>query len=291
LCDPPAVPGIVRLAAALLLACAAASPARGEAAAPARRVVSMNPSLTAILLALGARDAIVGVDEWSARSQPGLDGVPRVGGLANPDLEGVVALRPDLVVLVASFEQRDFRARLAEVGIPVRELSPTAFDEVLESILALGDAVGRGAAAEERVAAIRRARREVEAAVSGRPRPRTVLVLQREPLFVVGRSNFIDEMLGSAGGQNLGAELGDSYPRVALEWLAARAPEVILDSTTDPTPAREYWQRLPSLPAVRSERVVELGPGVATLPGPWLDRALWTLARALHGDALGRDAP
>jgi len=61
---------------------------------------------------------------------------------------------------------------------------------------------------------------------------------------------------------------------------------VLLDSSRDATPAAEYWKRLPSLPAVRAERVVGLSPGAATLPGPWLDRGLWILARALHGDAL-----
>ena len=284
------------LAAGLALAACLVPAASGRAEealarGPAERVVSLNPSLTAVLLAIGARERLVGVDDYSARSQPGLEGLPRVGGLATPDLEAVVALRPDLVALVTSFEQRHFRARLREVGIPVLELNPYTFEEVLGSIRRLGEAVGRGDAAAERVAAIERARREVEAAVAGRPRPRVVLVIQREPLFLVGRGSFIDEMLRAAGAENLGAELDERYPRVALEWLVARAPEVILDAADDPAPAAEFWSRLPSLPAVRDGRVVGLGPGTTTLPGPWLDRALWTLARALHGDDAGRAAP
>jgi len=254
------------------------------------RVVSMNPSLTAILLALGAGEVLVGVDAYSARSQPQVEDLPRVGGLADPDLEAVVALRPELVVLVPSFEQRDFRVRLRELGIPVRAFDPKSFDEVLATIGALGEAVGREQAAAGRVEAIRRARREVRAAVAERPRPRTVLVLQRDPLFVVGRGSFIDQMLGAAGAENLGAELDAAYPRVTLEWLVAGAPEVILDASADARPAAEYWSRLPSLPAVREGRVVALGPGVATLPGPWLDRALWELARGVHGEALDSGA-
>ena len=271
-----------------------AQPRRSEVAQAsevARRVVSMNPSLTAMLLALGAREQIVGVDDWSGESGEELEGLPRVGGLSNPSLESVVALEPDLVVLVPSFEQRDFRARLGEVGIPVLALNPARFDEVLETIRALGAAVGRSEAAEARVAAILGARHAVEAAVRDLPRPTAVLVLQREPLFVVGRGSFIDAMLASAGGINLGAATGERYPRVALEWLVAGAPQVVLDASGDAEPAREYWGRLPSLPAVREGRVVELGPGTATLPGPWLDRALWILARALHGPDLGTAAP
>ncbi len=260
-------------------------------ARPAERVVSMNPSLSAILVALGAREVLVGVDAWSKESRDDLGDLPSVGGLSNPSLERVVALRPDLVVVVPSFEQRDFRAQLRGVGVPVLELDPKSWDEVLATIHALGDAVGRRAEADARVAAIAAARAEVESAVADRARPRTVLVLQREPLFVVGRGSFIDEMLGAAGADNLGAGLEGPYPRAGLEWLVAAAPEVLLDSSTDPTPAADYWSRWQSLPAVRNGRVVGLGPGTATLPGPWLDRALRILARAVHGDVVAESAP
>jgi iron complex transport system substrate-binding protein len=250
----------------------------------------MNPSLAAMLVAIGARAAVVGVDDYTRSSQPEYADLPAVGGLANPSLERVVALRPDLVVLVPSFEQRDFRAQLRDLQIPLLELDPKRFDQVLAALRALGGAVGHREQAEARVAAILRAREEVERAVRDLPRPSALLVLQRDPLFVVGRGSFIAEMLESAGARNLGATLEGPYPRVALEWLVARAPEVLLDSSRDATPAAEYWKRLPSLPAVRADRVIGLSPGTATLPGPWLDRGLWILARALHGDALAETA-
>jgi ABC-type Fe3+-hydroxamate transport system substrate-binding protein len=271
---------------ALLVGLLLATAAAAAPPAPAQRVVSLNPSLTAMLLALDAREVLVGVDDYSLRSQPELVGLPRVGGLADPNLESVAALRPDLVALVPSEEQRDFRSQLRELGLPLLELDPKRFDEVLDAILALGEAVGRRPAAEARVAEIRRARAAVEAAVRGLPRPRAVFVLQREPLFIIGRGSFIDEMLAAAGAQNLGAEVSGHYPRVSLEWLVDVAPEVLLDSSADAEPAAAHWARLPSLPAVRAGRVVALDEGVTTLPGPWLDRALFALARALHGDAL-----
>jgi iron complex transport system substrate-binding protein len=273
---------MVRIAVAIAVVITAAA----AQAAPARRVVSMNPSLSAMLLALGAEDTLVAADEWSHRNHPELAGRPNVGGLTDPSLEAVVAARPDLVVLVPSFEQRDFRARLDGMGIQVLALDPKSFEDVLAAIGSLGRAVGRRDAAQARVAAIRRARQEVETAVRDLPHPSVVFVLQREPLFVVGSGSFISEMLESAGARNLGAELDGPYPRAALEWLVARAPEALLDSSTDPQPASAYWARLPSLPAVRDGRVAGLGPGTATLPGPWLDRALWIVACALHGSGL-----
>ncbi len=269
----------VLLASGLLLASAAA---RAAGAEPPRRVVSMNPSLTEILLALDAGHLLVGVDDYSARQQQRLASLPRVGGLFDPNLESVVALEPDLVVLVPSVEQRDFRERLGELGIPRLELDPTSFDEVLETIEVLGQRLGRADAAEVRVRAIRRARGEVRARTAALPRRRVVLVLQREPLFVVGRGSFLHEMLEAVGATNLGSALDATYPRVDLEWLVAARPDRVLDASRDAAGADDTWGRLPSL----SGRVVALGEGVATRPGPWLDRALWALARAVHGAAL-----
>jgi len=269
----------------------AAGPVAAEPA-PARRVVSLNPSFTRILVAIGARDALVGVDDFSARAEPAAAALPRVGGLYSPSLESVVALAPDLVVLVPSVEQQAFRARLEALGIEVLGLDPAphGFDAVLEAIEALGRRVGREEAARARIDAIRRTRDAVRRATAGRPRPRAVFVLQREPLFVVGRGSFLDEMIGLAGADNLGAALGEPWPRASLEWLVAQAPEVLLDSDDDAQPAREFWSRWPSLPAVTHGRVVALDEGAVTLPGPDLDRALLLLARALHGDELAVEA-
>lgn len=270
------------------IACAAAAlvAIAAQAAEPARRVVSMNPSFTRILVAIGARDALVGVDDFSARAEPAVAALPRVGGLYSASLESVVALQPDLVVLLPTFEQRDFQQRLDGVGLPVLALDPVRFDDVLATIETLGARVGRQEAAHARVAAIRRTRDAVRAAVASLPALRTVLVLQREPLFVVGRGSFLDEMLAMAGASNLGASLAETWPRASLEWLVAAAPAVILDSDSEATPAAAYWKRWPSLPAVANGRVVAIDAGEITLPGPDLDRALVRLARALHGDAL-----
>jgi iron complex transport system substrate-binding protein len=273
---------------------AAPPSAKSASAVSPSRIVSLNPSLTAILVALGAGDLLVGVDDFSAQQQLALAALPTVGGLYDPSLEAVVALRPDLVVLVPSAAQRDFRAQLETLGVPVLALAPLSFEEVLASIETLGARTGHAAAAHARVAAIQAARAEVERAAAGRPRPRAVLVLQREPLFVVGAGSFIDEMMRSAGARNVGAEFSEPYPRASLEWLVAARPEVILDASSEPGTARQFWSRWPSLPAVERGRVVSLAPGVATLPGPELDHALRVLGEALappETERAARSAP
>jgi len=277
------------LAVALLLLVALGPGARADEAAseaPAGRIVSLNPSLTAILVALGAADRIVGADVWSHRQNPELAALPTVGGLYNPSLEALVATRPDLVVYVPSAEQREFQTRLAALGVRVAAFDPVRFDDVLASIERLGRIADAPERARERTARIRDVRARLERAAAGRPVPRTVLVLQRDPLFVVGGGNFIDEMLASVGAENVAAGWDEPYPRVSLEWLVARAPEVILDASRDAAPPERYWGRFASLPAVESGRVVRLPSGTATLPGPDLDRALRLLARSVHGERL-----
>jgi iron complex transport system substrate-binding protein len=269
----------------------ASAPQPADAASGPERIVSLNPSLTAILVALGASDRIVGVDVWSQRQNPELAALPTVGGLYNPSLEALVAASPDLVVFVPSAEQREFHARLASLGVHAEAFDPVRFDDVLASIERLGRMAGVEAAARRRTARIRSVRAELERAVAGRAAPRTVLVLQREPLFVVGGGNFIHEMLTSVGAYNVAASWDEPYPRVSLEWLVARAPEVILDASRDAEPPAEYWARWASLPAVASGRVVRLPQGEATLPGPALDDALRLLARSVHGEAVAAAAP
>jgi iron complex transport system substrate-binding protein len=267
----------VRRCAAFLLALAlAASASAGEAP---RRVVSLNPSLTAMALALGARAQLVGVDDFSARQEPAVTQLPRVGGLYDPSLEAVVALRPDLVMLVPSAEQRGFQERLAALGISRFVADPVSYDDVLATIAAVGVQLGREREADLRVAALRAARARAEAESAGRPRVRALLVLQRDPLFVAGRGSFVDDMLRAAGAQNLGAELAGAWPRAAREWLLAAQPDVLIDSTDEPEPAAEFWARWPSLRA----RVVTLPADAVTLPGPHLDAALALLEAAVRG--------
>jgi len=287
---------LLALSCALACACGpvdepgAAESARGaqqvEAPSAAARIVSINPSLTAILLALGAGDALVGVDEFSAVQQPSVAHLPRVGGLFNPSLEAVAALEPDAVVVVPSVEQRDFVGRLGALGVRVLVFDNIRFEQVLDNIERLGELVGRRAEAARRIAEIRAVRDAAESLTAGRPRPRTLVVLQRDPVFVVGSGGFIDELLVATGARNLGAEFGEPYPQVAVEWLIDAGPEVLIDMTDDAGEPLDYWSRWPAIPAVASRRVLRLDPQVVALPGPYLDRSIRTLVEALHGSAV-----
>jgi len=242
----------------------------------------MNPSLTQMLIALDAQHLLVGVDEYSADHESAVAALPRVGGLFNPSLEAVVALEPDLVIVVPSVQQRDFRTRLRELGVEVIELGGDTLDQILGSIQTLGDRIGRSQMARERIAAIQRTWTDVAREASLRPRRSAVLIIQRDPLYLVGGGSYLNSMLDAAGLDNAAAEYSDAYPRVSLEWLIAVGPQLIIDSSADPVAAADHWSRWSSIPAVAEGRVVAVPQSLVTLPGPDLDRSLRALVAAIR---------
>jgi ABC-type Fe3+-hydroxamate transport system substrate-binding protein len=109
-----------------------------------------------------------------------------------------------------------------------------------------------------------------------------VLIVQRDPLYVVGGESYLNAMLDAAGLDNVAAEYLEAYPRVSLEWLIAAGPQVIIDSSADPVNAVAHWSRWVSIPAVAEGRVVAVPHGLVTLPGPYLDRSLLTMVAAIR---------
>ena len=251
------------------------------------RLVSLNPSLTAIVLRLGGGDSLVGVDDYSAKVLPEIADRPRVGGLFDPSLEAVVSLRPDRVLLVAGVDQQSHAERLEKLGLQVEIYRNERLDEVLENIERLGGLLGQKQLAAERIRAILAMREAVKLAAQGRGRPATLAVVDRNPLFIVGADTFLDEMLESVGAQNLGRKLATGYPRGSIEWLIGARPELLLDMTPGAESAAEFWGRWPSIPAVRAGSVVDVDARRISLPGPDIDQALRELAIAVHGAEIG----
>lgn len=256
-------------------------------AAPEIRIISLNPSLTQILLALDAGDSLVGVDDYSAKHVAGVEARPRVGGLYSPSLESVVALEPDVVVLVPSAEQRDFQRRLEQMGIRVESFENIRFKDVLENIHRLGVLMNREGQADQRIDAVQRTRAAARRVLKDQRAPRVLIVLQRDPVFVVGGGSFLDEMLEAVGAENVAGNFSDPYPRVGVEWVVAQSPEVLLDLSPDADGALAYWSRWPSLRAVADQRVLAFDSSLISMPGPDLDRTIERLADLLYGPSVG----
>ncbi|MDP2703466.1 MAG: cobalamin-binding protein, partial [Candidatus Rokubacteria bacterium] len=226
-------------------------------AAP-RRIVSLVPGVTEILFAIGAQDALVGVTDF-CDYPPDARRKARVGDMLAPNLETLVSLRPDLVVATRSGNREETFDQLKRLGLPVYLVDePPSIADVLRLVGGLGQLTGRRDAAAALAAGLERRITAVRERVAGRPHPRVLYVLWPEPLIVPGRGSLVSELIASAGGESVTADQGQGYPRMSLEAAVGRAPEVIIlarhGAGTGPA-AREQWQRLESLPAIRSGRL------------------------------------
>ncbi len=274
---------VVLLALALAAACRDRAVERSIAEPGELRVISLSPSTTEILVALGLRERIVGVDRFSAKLA-GCEGIPSLGGLFAPDLERTLELRPSLVIGVLSESQAGFFAQLRARGIAVHEIDTGgSLDVVIANYERVGAAVGRAAEGRALAERVRGELDRVARSVADRPRPSVALVVEREPLYVAAGGSFASALIDAAGGRNVFADLARTYPQVSLELLAERAPEVLIDSTqTDQGPAaqdaaRAYWSRF-----AWAKRVELVPPGVATLPGAELARGAELLRARIH---------
>jgi iron complex transport system substrate-binding protein len=251
-----------------------------------RRIVSLSPALTEILFAVGAGDRVVGITDYCDYPPDAL-GLPRVGGYANPSVESVLALRPDLVVASPGPGNREAVRAMERAGLRVAVFE----SETLEETLATIRAVARAAGAEARGEAIVRRTRERIDAVSGRvaalPRVRTLFCLQIDPIIAAGGGTLPAQILEAAGGENVVAAA--RYPRLGIESVIALGPEVIVQSRMDVPEdgardaAVDYWTRWPDLPAVRTGRVRMLPGSAALRPGPRVADAVEEIAEILHG--------
>jgi ABC-type Fe3+-hydroxamate transport system substrate-binding protein len=245
-----------------------------------------------VIQALGAGDRLVGVDEFSRRL-PGNERLPSVGGLFSPDLERTLELAPSAVLSVRSAEQQAYVASLRARGVRVEEFEVYTLEEVLGSFERIGVLVERAEQARALALRVRAELASVAASVAGLPRPTVALVLERDPLYVAGGGGFTHALLEAAGARNAFGDLAAPYPRVSLESLADRAPDLVLDSTSDAdagdgaaAEVAAYWSRHRWV-----RRAAPLARDVVTLPGPDLGASARLLAAAIHPGHAGPRAP
>ena len=262
---------------------------------PARRIVSIVPAVTEMLFAIGAGPQVVGVSSFD-EFPPEVQSLPKVGALLDPDVERILALRPDLVISYGS--QTDLQRQLERSRVPVFSYRHGGIPAIFDALERLGPAVGRAADADRLIADIRRDLDRLRAAVRGRTRPRTLLIFERDPgalrgIYVSGGRGFLHEMLDIAGGINVFADVDREAVQPSSETLLARAPDVIIEvrATGLLTAAeasgeeRRVWASLASIPAVRNNRIHFLNGDHLVVPGPRVARATEAFARALHPDA------
>jgi iron complex transport system substrate-binding protein len=254
------------------------------------RLVSLAPSITETIYALGRGGWLVGVSAICDYPTPAR-ALPKVGGIAAPNLEQIVRLRPDLVFATAEGNSRDLLDQLARLGLATFALRADSYDGVLDSIRAVGRAVAADDAARRIVNDIGNGARMVHALVADRARPRVAYFIWTDPLIAAGAGTYLDDLLTLAGGLNIVRQRTGSYPRLNWEQVVDRAPEVILladhreDSGRAATGSGAMptgWRAWTAVPAIRTGRVVGVPSNTILRPGPRVGEGLDLLARAIH---------
>jgi iron complex transport system substrate-binding protein len=279
---------------AVIFFCAAPPATTQQRPAAAQRIVSLVPALTEMLFAIGAGPQVVAVSSYD-EFPPDVKSLPKVGALLDPDMERILALRPDLVVSYGS--QTDMQAQLARAKIRVFSYRHAGLNGVFATLKELGDAVGRTMDSERLSREIRSGLDAIQARVRGRPKPRTLLVFERDPeslrgVYVSGGVGFLHDMLGIAGGVNVFADVARESVQPSVETMLARAPEFILEvratgllAGADVTQAKRVWGALASVPAVQRGHIQILTGDHLVVPGPRVVQGTDAFARALHPDA------
>ena len=254
------------------------------------RIVSLVPSVTETVFTIGAQDRLVGVTDF-CDYPPAARQKPSIGGMISPSLEGIVTLRPDLVVATPAGNRHETFDQLGRLKIPVYLVNPVSVQDVLDLIGRVGRLTDRAEAADRVAAALRERIQAVSARVAGRPRPRVLYVLWPDPLIVPGRESMLTELIEVAGGVSITANDAEAYPRFSLETAVARAPEVIIladHSTGTSTAGRaapEKWKRLTSVPAIQAGRLHSADLSILHRYGPRVPEGIETLARFIHPEA------
>jgi iron complex transport system substrate-binding protein len=249
------------------------------------RIVSLAPSITEIIFALGEGERIKGVTQhcdFPAEARA----LPRVGSYVHPDLERIVALKPDLCLAIRDGNPRNVVDKLEGLGIPVYAVDPRNLDTVVETVLELGRILNATPKAESLAKDMSARIERVKARVARADRrPGVFFQIGLVPIVSAGANTLINELIAAGGGQNL-ANGSTPYPRFSREQVLALRPDVIIISSMtkeqDLDQVKNEWKQYDSLPAVQNGHIYVVDANLLHRPTPRLIEGLETLAAIIH---------
>ena len=253
-----------------------------------QRIISIAPSNTEILYALGLADRVVAVTDYD-NYPPEAKEKPSIGGFSSPNIEKVVALSPDLV-LAASIHQKTVIPNLEAKGITVLALAPKTLDEVFEAITLVGEVTGMDKKASEVIAGMMNRVNAVTSKTKNLPQeqtPEVFYILWHDPLRTAGSGTFIDELIRMAGGKNIAGDLS-GYPSITLEAIIDANPGVMIAGVGMGTGADAPLQfalteaRLRNTDARLHNRVYTVDVDIVGRAGPRIVDALEQFAKFIH---------
>ncbi len=249
------------------------------------RIVTVAPSVTELIFALGAGRRVVGVSRYDDYP-PAVAKLPKIGGFLDPNPEAIIALSPDLVIGVPNAGNRPALERIAELGVPVLVVPGNSFADVFHAIRGVGpvlgeDAAKRGKDLERDIIA---ALLQLSKKAARLPPVKVAVIYGWNPLVVAGPGSFADTIVAALNGRNVvGAAAGGAYPHWSAEQLVVAQPDVIIDASevhglAGPKP----WARFSTIPAVKHGRVHAVELGGLFRPGPRIIGGMKLVFQLLH---------
>ena len=267
--------------------------ANAQAAPRPERIVSLIPAVTEMIYAMGDGSRVAAVSSYD-HFPADVDRLPRVGGLLDPSVERILAIKPDLVIVYAT--QKELIERLDRARIPYFSYQHRALADIMTTIRAVGARIGSAARGEAVAAEMDRALAAIRARTADLPHPATLLVFERDPgslrnVYASGGYGFLHDMLEIAGGRNVFGSMKQQAVQASTEMLLTSKAEVIVElrygdslKNTDIAGELRAWDALSSIPAVRAHRVAALTGDEFVIPGPRVVGATLKLARVIHPD-------
>ncbi len=252
------------------------------------RVVSLAPSVTEIIFAVGAGDRLVGVTTFCNYPEQARS-IAKIGDTMTPNMEAIVALRPDVVFVSSASQLEGFTRLLEQNGIAVYVIDPQSLPDLYgKSLRQLGTLFGKNDDASRLADSLERRHREIcritngcaDQAEGGPAAVRVFVQVSREPLFTVGKSSFLRQVIRDAGGILVTEDVETAFPKLSKETASALNPEVLILSDSEDN--REPNDAFKNSPAVRNGRVYRVNADLISRPGPRLIDALEQIARDLH---------
>lgn len=252
----------------------------------AKRIISLAPSNTEILFALGLEDKVVAVTDFCDYPKEAL-AKDKIGSFSEPNLEKIIELDPDLIL--ATGMHKKFIEKFDELGLKVFLLDSKSISDIFSAI----ERVGKLTGSSERAGEVTLAMNEKLAAVDGElvklseeEKPLVYYEIWNDPLMTVGPSGLIGEAIERAGGTNIGKELTGEYPKISLEVLVEKDPRIIIapkGSMGDPKSIseRKGWG---NITAVKEERVFVVDEDVMVRFGPRIVDGIYEMAKLIHPD-------
>lgn len=249
-----------------------------------QRIISLAPSITETLFALGLDSSVAGVTDYCDYPEAAMKKA-KIGGMLNPNIERVLALQPDLVLMSGSGNMRPDYEKLTSSGVTVFVSYPRSIDGVFKSVADAGILTSRKPMADSIVTRLKKRRDELAHQAASQQKRTVLMLLSLKPIVAIGPGTFLDELITLANGENIARNSSTAYPLLSREEILRRQPDVIIAtndivrSTEDIISSYPEWK---ALVAIQNRRVAVIDASIVSRPGPRIVEGLEAIMNAIH---------